>query len=134
MKVIQRRWRGHKGRKLFKRRQDQERQRVEYEYEKLNNELKSDTQYNLKNYLADKKKIRAKMGMADSISADEIAEVIGESGSVASHAKFQKSGAVSMQLQNFFKTDNKNAAQQKDPLSLISIFAKRNGVVPNQEK
>lgn len=40
-----------------------------------------------------------------------------------------------MQLQNFFKKDSsKTAASGKDPLSLISIFAKRNGVVPEQAK
>ena len=69
--------------------------------------------------------------MADSISADEIAEVIGESGSINSHRIKQSSGQI--QLQNFFKADkSKTSASGKDPLSLISIFAKRNGVVPEQ--
>ena len=72
--------------------------------------------------------------MVDYSVSEEIAEVIGESSStVNAKARTQnKSGAISMQLQNFFKKDsNKTAAASKDPLSLISIFAKRNGVVPD---
>jgi len=66
--------------------QKREKERIEVEYERLNRELKSDTQYNLKTYLAEKKRLREKIGIVDSISADEIAEVIGESGSLTSGA------------------------------------------------
>ena len=132
--VIQKHFRGHRGRKYFKRKQVMERERVEIEYEKLNRELKADNQYNLKSYLADKKRIREKTGLVDSVSADEIAEVIGESGSIGS-GRIRQSGHVSTQLQNFFKPDaSKSAASGKDPLSLIAIFAKRNGVIPEQTK
>ena len=73
--------------------------------------------------------------MADSISFDEIAEVIGESGSVRSQMPPKQSSALVTQLQNFFRGDSKKeAAAGKDPLSLISIFAKRNGAVPTYEK
>lgn len=88
--VIQKFFRGHKGRKLYSRERAKNKQRIEFEYERLNHELKSDTQYNLKTYLYEKKRLREKSGMADSISVDEIAEVIGESGSVRSHMKPMK--------------------------------------------
>ena len=133
--VIQRHYRGHQGRQHFKRQSAKEKLRIEFEYENLNRELKNDTQYNLKTYLAEKKRIREKTGMADSAS-DSIAEMIGESSSATgnAHARSvrQSGAAVSTQLQNFFKKDNKTAAAAKDPLSLISIFAKRNGVIPDQ--
>ena len=58
----------------------------------MNRELKSDTQYNLKTYLAEKKRLREKIGIVDSISADEIAEVIGESGSLTSGAQRPAAG------------------------------------------
>ena len=85
----------------------------------------------MKSYLAQMKRIREKHGMVDSVSgADEIAEVIGESGSFGS-LKNRNTGGVSTQMQNFFRTDpNKNSATEKDPHSIISIFAKRNGVLP----
>ena len=52
----------------------------------------------MKTYLAEKKKIREKVGLADSVSADEIAEVIGESSSVSQVVRQRQSGAVSAQL------------------------------------
>jgi len=129
--VIQAHYRGHKGRKQFKKRQGLERQRVELEYEQLNRELKTDSQYNLKSYLAEKKRLRDKMGMVDSESVEQIVEAIGESGSVASHRL--RKGAT--QHQNFFRVDSsKSSALGKDPLSLIAIFAKRNGTVPELAK
>ena len=102
--MIQKFYRGHRGRKYYKRQQTRERERVEIEYEKLNRELKADSQYNLKTYLAEKKRLREKTGMVDSVSADEIAEVIGESGSIGS-GRIRQSAHVSTQLQNFFKPD-----------------------------
>lgn len=97
--MIQKFFRGHKGRKLYSREKAKEKQRIEFEYEWLNQELKSDTQYNLKTYLAEKKRLREKSGLADSISIDEIAEVIGESGSLRSHTKpLRQSQAISAQL------------------------------------
>ena len=62
-------------------------QRLEFEYEQLNRELKNDTQYNLKTYLAEKKKIRKQTGVHDSLREDDIAEVIGESSSIRSQAR-----------------------------------------------
>ena len=41
--VIQKFFRGHKGRKLYQREKAKEKQRVEFEYDRLNRELKSDT-------------------------------------------------------------------------------------------
>ena len=78
--VIQKHYRGYQGREFFKRQSKKEKQRIEFEYENLNRELKNDTQYNLKTYLAEKKRIREKTGMGHSVS-DSIAEVIGESSS-----------------------------------------------------
>ena len=73
--------------------------------------------------------------MADSIGEDEIAEVIGESGSIGSGRDRQSNPAISAQLQNFFRADanKKTVATERDPNSLISIFAKRNGVIPAEQ-
>lgn len=135
--VIQKFYRGYLGREYFKRQSTKEKQRIEFEYENLNRELKNDTQYNLKTYLAEKKRIREKHGMVDSAS-DSIAEMIGESSSAGISKARQRqavSGGVSTQIQNFFNKDSsKTAASAKDPLSLISIFAKRNGVIPEASK
>ena len=132
--VVQKFYRGWKGRKYYKRELAKEKQRVEFEYENLNRELKNDQQYDLKTYLAEKKRLREKMCMPQvKDTADEIAEVIGESGSLNNRAT--KSGAISMQLQNFFKSDKKKESHSgKDPLSLIQIFAERNGAVPTYDK
>ena len=92
--VIQKFYRGHRGRKYYKRQQTKEKERVEIEYERLNRELKSDHQYNLKTYLAEKKRLREKTGMAESVGEDEIAEVIGESGSIGS-GRIRQSAHVS---------------------------------------
>ena len=78
--MIQKHYRGYQDREFFKRQSKKEKQRIEFEYENLNRELKNDTQYNLKTYLAEKKRIREKTGMGNSVS-DSIAEVIGESSS-----------------------------------------------------
>ena len=51
-RVIQRVFRGHQGRKLYKKRAKIERDRIEFEYERLNRELKNDPEFNLKSYLA----------------------------------------------------------------------------------
>ena len=125
--VIQKSLRGHWGRKDAKRALMADRHRIEEEYERLNNELKSNTEYNMKRYLEEKKRIRAMTGMSESIP-DEVAEVIGESSSI----KTEKIGTSSnvQQFNNFFKESKKGNAVERDPLSLISIFAKRNGQVP----
>ena len=41
--VIQKFYRGHQGRELYKRSSAKEKQRIEFEYDNLNRELKSDT-------------------------------------------------------------------------------------------
>ena len=73
--------------------------------------------------------------MVDSIGEDEIAEVIGESGSMGSGRYRSGNPAVSAQLQNFFRADanKKNSATERDPNSLIAIFAKRNGIIPAEQ-
>ena len=76
--------------------------------------MKFNADYNLNKFLKDKQTIRDK-NKTDAIigESSEIIEKIGESSS----AKVQ-SGTVMMQ--NFFKEPT-----AKDPLSLISIFAKK---------
>ena len=73
----------------------QQKEIIEMEYEQLNRELKSNTEYNMKQYLEEKKRIRAMTGMTDSIP-DEIAEVIGESSSLKNEKIAQT--AVTVQL------------------------------------
>ena len=90
MLTIQKNIRGHWGRQEAKRKFDRERDHIEHEYERLNRELKSNTEYNMKQYLAEKKRIREQTGMMDSIP-DEIAEVIGESSSIKTE-KFGQTG------------------------------------------
>lgn len=107
------------------------RHRIEEEYERLNRELKSNTEYNMKRYLEEKKRIRAITGMSESIP-DEVAEVIGESSSIKTE-KIGNSGTA-LQFNNFFRESKRGQAVEKDPLSLISIFAKRNGQVPQAGK
>ena len=128
---IQKNIRGHWGRQDAKRQFSRNKARVEQEYLALDRELKSNTEYNMKQYLSEKKRIRAQAGLADSIP-DEIAEVIGDSSSFKNE-KFGH-GAMNLQLQNFFKDNQKGKASDRDPLSLISIFAKRQGVTPQAEK
>lgn len=108
-----------------------QRHRIEEEYERLNNELKSNTEYNMKRYLEEKKRIRAMTGMSESIP-DEVAEVIGESSSIKTE-KIGNSANVA-QFNNFFRESKKGHVGERDPLSLISIFAKRHGQIPNTGK
>ena len=93
--AIQKNIRGHWGRKSAKRRLMQQKEIIEMEYDQLNRELKSNTEYNMKQYLEEKKRIRAMTGMLDSIP-DEIAEVIGESSSLKNEKIAQT--AVTVQL------------------------------------
>ena len=44
------------------------RHRIEEEYERLNRELKSNTEYNMKRYLEEKKRIRAITGIVSKIT------------------------------------------------------------------
>lgn len=83
--VIQKHYRGHKGRQQYRREKNKYRLHIDEEYEALNRELKASNDYNLKTYLAEKKKIRQATGFADSISEDMIPEVIGDSGSLSQH-------------------------------------------------
>ena len=53
--------------------------RIEYEYEVINRELKASNDYNLKQYLHEKRTLRQNMGMPKDESNDSIAEMIGQS-------------------------------------------------------
>lgn len=81
----------------------------------------------MQRYLKDKKKVRAQNGFE---SIEEITEEIGES--IGSSNKFV-STALSAQFSNMFA---KTAASTSefDPLSLISIYAKRHGAPPPAQK
>ena len=81
----------------------------------------------MQRYLKDKKKVRAQNGFE---SIEEITEEIGES--IGSSNKFV-STALSAQFSNMFA---KTAASSSefDPLSLISIYAKRHAAPPPAQK
>ena len=54
--------------------------RIEYEYESINRELKANNDYNLKQYLHEKKELRNQMGIPkDESHEDFISEMIGGS-------------------------------------------------------
>lgn len=94
--VIQKFLRGHWGRReatrqLYRRKND-----IEEEYSRFEREYKSNQDYNLKQYVRDKQKIRLKNGLD---SMDEIAEAIGESSSTTTAQIVQSS----IKIQNFFK-------------------------------
>ena len=95
--TIQKNIRGHWGRKAAKGTLMRHRERIEDEYEQLNRELKSNTEYNMKQYLEEKKRIRSMTGLAESIP-DEIAEVIGESSSLKNE-KIGQMGQSAMTVQ-----------------------------------
>ena len=81
-----------------------DRHRIEYEYEVMNRELKSNNDYNLKRYLHEKKAIRDKMGLESSESIAEIitSQSLGTSQSHGVAKDHLKSGGASVLLQNFF--------------------------------
>lgn len=122
--VIQRFLRGHWGRVSFARMIYVRRHEIDVEYAQFQRDYK-DTNYNIKAYLRDKQRVRKETGL-DSIAEDVIAEVIGESSGSA-----HQISTTSTRIQNFFSEQTKS---DYDPLSLIAIYAKRNGKIPENVK
>ena len=64
------------------------RHKIEFEYDSLNRELKSNNDYNLKQYLHEKKSLRNQMGIVkDESNEDSIAEMITSQNLSNSHGK-----------------------------------------------
>ena len=78
--VVQKNFRAFRARKEMRRMRQMNKHRIEYEYEALNRELKSKNDYNLKQYLHEKKSLRDQMGFAkDESHDDSIADMVGQS-------------------------------------------------------
>lgn len=95
--IIQRWLRGHWGRHAAKRQRQKLSRDIEEEYGRFDREVKRTREYDLKRYLAEKKKIREKTGLP-SDDMDSIAEMIGESSSTNKLPKKSHESTVFMEL------------------------------------
>ncbi len=125
--VIQKFLRGHWGRQDAEKQKARRFKEVGLQYDRYQKEFKKNQEYDLQRYLKDKKRVRSQNGFE---SIEEITEEIGES--IGSSKKFV-STALSAQFSNMFA---KTAASSSefDPLSLISIYAKRHAAPPPTQK
>ena len=83
----------------------------------------------MKRYLQEKQKIREKTGLKSSEKLESVAEMIGESSSTN---KLPKGSQASTLISALFK----NKSVDKDPLSLIAVYAKKNGqiLIPKEKR
>jgi hypothetical protein len=113
---------------------------IESEHAHFTAYFKMNDQFNLNRFLEKKKALRAKLG-TDKIEEESISEKIGESldyvASYGNQSKVLNSSAApgrgAIMSQNFFGGANISRTD-KDPLSLISIFAKRHTVNQTPEQ
>lgn len=103
---------------------------IEAEYGQFMQDVKFNREYNMQRFIKDKKKLREKNQIVESI--EDIAEAIGETS--MSFDKPANKKTVAPKVQNFFTSSNSTASSDNDPNSLIGIWARRNGTVPKEPK
>ena len=120
---------------------------IDYNHEQFTQQFKLNDEFNIQRFYNEKQRLR-KQNQTENIDDESISEMIGESQSykdidlvqesyIQSHILASQSGATAnlrgvAQTQNFFVQAPK--AGDTDPLSLISIFAKRNTLAASPEQ